>query len=61
MLMRMRNLRRLSCPLTVYLSILERYALIVRSERDSLQLKGIWYRLLFERRIRFKSRLKTLL
>lgn len=36
MLMRMRNLRRLSCPLTVYLSILESYALIVRSERDSL-------------------------
>lgn len=58
--MRMHNLRRLSCPLTIYLSILESYALIVRVERDSLQLKGVWYRLLFENRKRFKSRLKTL-
>ena len=60
MQMRMHNLRRLSCPLTIYLSILESYALIVRVERDSLQLKGVWYRLLFENRKRFKSRLKTL-
>ena len=61
MQMRMHNLRRLSCPLTIYLSILESYALIVRAERDSLQLKGVWYRLLFESRKRFKSRLRTLL
>ena len=60
MQMRMHNLRRLSCPLTIYLSILESYALIFRVERDSLQLKGVWYRLLFENRKRFKSRLKTL-
>ena len=58
---RMHNLRRLSCPLTIYLSILEKYALILRTERDSLQLKGVLYRLLFEKRERFKSRLKTLL
>ena len=61
MQMRMHNLRRLSCPLTIYLSILESYALIVRVGRDSLQLKGVWYRLLFENRKRFKSRLRTLL
>lgn len=58
---RMHNLRRLSCPLTIYLSILEKYALILRTERDSLQLKGVLYRLLFEKRERFKSRLKILL
>ena len=61
MQMRMHNLRRLSCPLTIYLAVLESYALIIRAERDSLQLKGVWYRLLFENRKRFKSRVRRLL
>ena len=61
MQMRMHNLRRLSCPLTIYLAILGSSALIVRPERASLELKGVLYRLLFENSKRLKSRVSRLL
>lgn len=58
---RMHNLRRLSCPVAVFLHMLDRYARIARTESCSVQLKGVWCRLLFENRKRLKSRFRALL
>lgn len=58
---RMHNLRRLSCPVDIFLGVLDRYARVVRTESGPVQLKGVWCRLLFESRQRLKSRLRALL
>lgn len=55
---RLDNLRRLSCPAPVYLYLLDRYARLIHSDSDSVQLKGIIMRLGFEMRQRTKRRLK---
>lgn len=57
---RLRNMRRLSCGATAYLYVLHRYAELLRTDADEVQLKGVVYRLLFEWRQRMKRKLKSI-
>lgn len=57
---RLKNLRRLSCPAPAYLYILDQYARLVRSEPDTMQLKGTLLRLFYEMRQRMKRQIKRL-
>ena len=58
---RLRNMRRLSCGTPAYLYILRRYAELLRTDADEVQLKGVVYRLLFEWRQCTKGKLKNIL
>lgn len=58
---RLDNLRRLSCKMPAYLYILEQYARIAHADPNTIQLKGVFARLVFELRQRTKRKLKRLL
>lgn len=58
---RLDNLRRLSCPAPAYLYILDRYARLVRSDANVVQLRGAVSRLFFEMRQQMKQRIKRML
>lgn len=58
---RLKNLRRLSIPAPAYLYILDRYAGLIRSDANTVQLKGVVFRLFFEMRQRMKRRVKQML
>lgn len=55
---RLDNLRRLSCPVPVYLDILDRYAHLISSNTTAIQLKGTMFRLFFEMRQQIKQGVK---
>jgi len=55
---RLDNLRRLSCNVSAYLYILQRYAELMHANPSSLQLRGAVRRLLFELRREAHGRLK---
>lgn len=57
---RLRNMRRLSCSASAYLYILHRYAELLRTDANGVQLKGIICRLLFEWRQRTKRKIKSI-
>lgn len=57
---RLRNMRRLSCGATAYLYVLHRYAELLRTDVNGIQLKGVVCRLLFEWRQRMKRKLKSI-
>lgn len=56
---RLRNMRRLSCGAPAYLYILHRYAEVLRTDADEVQLKGVVCRLAFEWRQRTKGKIKS--
>ncbi len=57
---RLRNMRRLSCSASAYLYILHRYAELLRTDANGVQLKGVICRLLFEWRQRTKRKIKSI-
>lgn len=57
---RLRNMRRLSCGAPAYLYILHRYAEVLRTNANGVQLKGAVCRLAFEWRQRMKRKLKSI-
>ena len=57
---RLKNMRRLTCGTPAYLYILQRYAEILHEDTESVQLKGVFSKLLFERRQRTKWKIKDL-
>ena len=57
---RLRNMRRLSCCATAYLYVLHRYAELLRTDVNGIQLKGVVYRLFFEWRQRTKRKIKSI-
>ena len=58
---RLRNMRRLSCSAPAYLYILHRYAELLRTNANGVQLKGAVCRLAFEWRQRTKGKIKSIL
>lgn len=56
---RLNNLRRLSCGASAYLYILQQYAAEIDRNSDTVQLKGVFRRLLFEQRQRAKRKVKS--
>ena len=57
---RMSFRRHLSCSASAYLYILHRYAELLRTDANGVQLKGIICRLLFEWRQRTKRKIKSI-
>lgn len=57
---RLRNMRRLSCRTPAYLYILHRYAELLHTDADGVQLKGVVYRLVFEWKRRTKRKIKSI-
>lgn len=55
---RLKNMRRLTCGTPAYLYILQRYAELLQTDVESVQLQGAFRRLLFERRQRTKWKIK---
>lgn len=58
---RLRNMRRLSCGAPAYFYILHRYAELLHTDANGVQLKGVVCRLLFEWRQRTKGKIKSIL
>ncbi len=58
---KLRNLRQLSCPAPAFLYLLDRYAEIDHSDINTIQLRGVAMRLLFDAWQRTRHRMKAFL